>query len=149
MNNTTPDHELHTPVLLERTLELLGPVLRAPGAVLVDATLGMAGHADAFLRKHPGLVLVGIDRDHDALTVATRRLAAYADRIHLVHAIYDELPQVLDSLGIPVADGILFDLGVSSLQLDRTERGFAYSQNAPLDMRMDTSRDLTAERILA
>lgn len=149
MNATTPDNELHTPVLLERTRELLEPALRASGAVLVDATLGMAGHAAAFLANNPDLTVVGIDRDHDALAIAARRLAAYADRTHLVHAIYDELPTVLKSLGIDAADGILFDLGVSSLQLDRTERGFAYSKNAPLDMRMDASSELTAERILA
>src|SRR5690606_38259575 len=117
-------------------LELLAPALQRPGAVLVDATLGMGGHAEVFLSRHPGLVLVGIDRDQDALAVATRRLAAFHDRVHLVHAVYDELPAVVRRLGIATVDGILFDLGVSSLQLDRAERGFAYSKNAPLDMRM-------------
>ena len=149
MTATTPDNELHTPVMLQRTLDLLAPALTAPGAVLVDATLGMAGHAQSFLAHHPELRLVGIDRDHDALAVAARRLAPYRDRIHLVHAVYDEIPSVLGDLGFASAHGILFDLGVSSLQLDRAERGFSYSQNAPLDMRMDASRELTAQRILA
>lgn len=149
MTEATPDNELHTPVMLERTLELLDPALTTPGAVLVDATLGMGGHSEAFLTRHPGLVLVGIDRDEEALTIARRRLAPLGDRIHLVHAVYDEVPSVLRELGLGPVAGILFDLGVSSLQLDRAERGFAYSRNAPLDMRMDVNSELTAERILA
>lgn len=149
MADTTPDNELHTPVMLERTLELLAPALTAPGAVLVDATLGMAGHAEAFLSAHPELTLVGIDRDQDALAIARRRLAPFGDRVHLVHAVYDEIPAVLRQLGMTAVAGILFDLGVSSLQLDRAERGFAYSQNAPLDMRMDSTSPLTAQRVLA
>lgn len=149
MADTTPENELHTPVMLERTLELLAPALSSPGAVLIDATLGMAGHAEAFLAAHPALTLIGIDRDQDALAIARRRLTPFEDRVHLVHAVYDEIPAVLARLGIEAVAGILFDLGVSSLQLDRAERGFAYSQNAPLDMRMDATSSLTAERILA
>lgn len=145
-----PDPErIHEPVLLERTLELLGPALGNDGAVLVDATLGMAGHAAAFLERFPRLILVGIDRDQDALAIARERLAQYADRAHLVHAVYDEIAAVLGELGIQHVAGILFDLGVSSLQLDQAERGFAYSKDAPLDMRMDAGSELTAERILA
>ncbi len=140
---------IHRPVMLERTLELLAPALERPGAVLVDATLGMAGHAEAFLARFPGLVLVGIDRDPDALAIAGERLAPFEGRTHLVHAVYDELAEVLDRLGIAAVSGVLFDLGVSSLQLDRAERGFSYSQDAPLDMRMDKTSPLTAERILA
>jgi 16S rRNA (cytosine1402-N4)-methyltransferase len=140
---------LHTPVLLERTVELLAPALAKPGAVLVDATLGMGGHAEAFLARFPELELVGLDRDPDALRLAGERLAPFGDRVHLVHAVYDTLPDALASLGFGAASGILFDLGVSSLQLDRAERGFSYSKDAPLDMRMDSTSPLTAERILA
>lgn len=146
---TMADNDIHTPVLLERTIELLAPALTADGAVLVDATLGMAGHAEAFLERFPALTLVGIDRDRDALAVATRRLAPFAGRVHLVHAVYDEFARALADLGIPAVAGILFDLGVSSLQLDRVERGFSYSKDAPLDMRMDASSERTAGFVLA
>ena len=139
---------IHTPVLLERTIELLEPALRREGAVLIDATLGMAGHSAAFLERFPGLTLVGIDRDPDALAVARDRLAPFADRVHLVHAIYDELTAVLSDLAIPQVSGALFDLGVSSLQLDRVERGFSYSKDAPLDMRMDPTTERTAADVL-
>jgi 16S rRNA (cytosine1402-N4)-methyltransferase len=114
----------------------------------VDATLGLGGHAEAVLAAHPRLVLIGLDRDTQALARSTERLAAYADRVHLVHAVYDELPDVLDRLGYPAIDGILFDLGVSSLQLDLPERGFAYAQDAPLDMRMDQTRGITAADVV-
>ncbi|CAO1651396.1 16S rRNA (cytosine(1402)-N(4))-methyltransferase RsmH [Salinibacterium sp. NYA9b] len=143
------DNTIHTPVLLERSIELLAPALNAPGAVLVDGTLGMAGHAEAFLQRFPDLTLVGIDRDEDALAIARRRLEPFASRTHFVHAVYDEIPQALATLGISSVEGIFFDLGVSSLQLDRVERGFSYSQDAPLDMRMDASTPVTAEHILA
>jgi 16S rRNA (cytosine1402-N4)-methyltransferase len=142
-------NDIHIPVLLERTIELLAPALERTDAVLVDATLGLAGHAEAFLRRFPQLTLVGLDRDPQALELAGARLEEFADRIHLVRAVYDELPEVLERLGIPGVAGILFDLGVSSLQLDRVERGFSYSQDAPLDMRMDGTSPLTAERVLA
>jgi 16S rRNA (cytosine1402-N4)-methyltransferase len=143
------DTDIHTPVMLERCVQLLSPALEAPGSVLVDATLGMAGHAEAFLTRMPQLQLVGLDRDNDALQIASRRLARFGDRVHLVHAVYDEMPDVLQSLGMSEAAGILFDLGVSSLQLDRVERGFSYSHDAPLDMRMDAQSPLTAELVLA
>ena len=143
------DNQIHTPVMLERTVELLTPAVAHPGAVLVDATLGMAGHAEALLQRFPELVLVGLDRDTDALTIAGERLAPFGDRVHLVHTVYDRFEESLDSLGITEVSGILFDLGVSSLQLDRVERGFSYSKDAPLDMRMDATSPLTAERILA
>ena len=143
------DSQIHTPVMLDRTVELLAPALETPGAVLVDATLGMAGHAEAFLRRFPELILVGLDRDPDALEIAERRLAPFGERVHLVHTVYDEIGNALHSLGIQEATGILFDLGVSSLQLDRVERGFSYSKDAPLDMRMDATSTLTAERVLA
>lgn len=143
------DNQIHTPVMLERTIELLGPAVSHPGAVLVDATLGMAGHAEAFLQRFPQLVLVGLDRDTDALAIAGQRLAPFAGRVHLVHTVYDRFEESLDELGIPEVSATLFDLGVSSLQLDRVERGFSYSKDAPLDMRMDATSPLTAERILA
>jgi 16S rRNA (cytosine1402-N4)-methyltransferase len=136
------------PVLLERCLTLLAPALGRPGAVVVDATLGLGGHSEALLRRFPDIRLVGLDRDPDALAVSGRRLAAYADRTVLVHSVYDEIATVLQDNGCPRIDGVLFDLGVSSMQLDQAARGFAYSQDAPLDMRMDPSRGPTAADVL-
>lgn len=141
--------ELHTPVMLERTLELLAPALSRDDAVLVDATLGLGGHAHAALERHPGLTLVGLDRDTDALSRAGERLQPFADRIHLVHTVYSGVRAALDGLGIDEVSAVLFDLGVSSMQLDETERGFAYAQDAPLDMRMDRTSGTTAATILA
>jgi len=140
---------LHIPVLLERCIELLAPALSAPGAVVVDATLGLGGHSEALLERFDRIQLVGLDRDRHALQLAGERLARFGDRVHLVHTVYDELPAALDRLGIARVAGILFDLGVSSMQLDQAERGFSYSQDAPLDMRMDDTAELTAARILA
>ncbi|HEV7896927.1 MAG TPA: 16S rRNA (cytosine(1402)-N(4))-methyltransferase RsmH [Planosporangium sp.] len=138
----------HVPVLLERCLELLTPALTQPGAVHVDATLGLGGHAEAILEANPDLTLVGLDRDSQALELAGRRLARFAGRTHLVHAVYDELPEVLERLSIGPVNGVLFDLGVSSLQLDEAARGFAYAQDARLDMRMDQTRGRTAEEVV-
>lgn len=146
---TMVDNAIHTPVMLARTVELLSPALNHEGAVLVDATLGMAGHAEAFLERFESLTVVGIDRDQDALTIARERLAQYAHRVHLVHAVYDAILPMLATLGIARVSGALFDLGVSSLQLDRVERGFSYSKDAPLDMRMDATGARTAATILA
>ena len=143
------ENTLHTPVLLERTIELLAPAISRPGAVLVDATLGLGGHTDALLERFPELTVVGIDRDPEALRLAGERLAHYGERARLVHAVYDAIPDAIATLGIPAVAGILFDLGVSSLQLDRVDRGFSYSQDAPLDMRMDGTSPLTAARIIA
>ena len=143
------DNIIHTPVLLERSLELLGPAISRPNAVVVDATLGMGGHAAAILERFPSVALVGIDRDTEALDIARERLSPYAERVRLVHAVYDELARVLAELRFERVAGILFDLGVSSLQLDRVERGFSYSKDAPLDMRMDTTSPRTAATILA
>jgi 16S rRNA (cytosine1402-N4)-methyltransferase len=138
----------HVPVLLARVLELLAPALSAPNAVVVDATLGLAGHAEALLIAHPNARLVGIDRDTDALALAAERLEPFATRITLVHAVYDQLPEVLERLGLPAVDGILFDLGVSSLQLDESVRGFSYAHDAPLDMRMDRTAGKTAADVV-
>lgn len=141
--------QLHTPVMPERCVELLRPALEREGAVVVDGTLGMGGHSEAILRAVPNVHLVGIDRDLDAIEIAGRRLAPFADRIDLVHAVNDAFDDVLDDLGIGEVDGVLLDLGVSSLQLDEPERGFSYARNAPLDMRMDQSSGETAAELLA
>jgi 16S rRNA (cytosine1402-N4)-methyltransferase len=138
----------HVPVLLPRVAELLDPALRDRPAVLVDATLGLGGHAAALLAAHPRLTLVGLDRDPQALALAGRRLVAFSDRTHLVHAVYDRIADVLGELGLPRVDGVLFDLGVSSLQLDAEERGFSYSRDADLDMRMDPGAGPTAADVL-
>jgi 16S rRNA (cytosine1402-N4)-methyltransferase len=141
---------VHVPVLLDRVTGLLAPACVADGAVLVDATLGLAGHSLALLRAHPGLRLVGLDRDPDARAEAARRLtdAGVADRATVVPAVFDELPEVLDRLGLTEVQAVLFDLGVSSLQLDRPDRGFSYAADAPLDMRMDPSAPRTAADVV-
>ena len=141
---------VHVPVLLDRVSDLLGPACAAEGAVLVDATLGLAGHSLALLSAHPGLRLVGLDRDPDARAEAGRRIAAggHADRATVVPAVFDELPEVLDRLGLTEVQAVLFDLGVSSLQLDRPDRGFSYAADAPLDMRMDPSAPRTAADVV-
>lgn len=138
----------HVPVLLDRVLALLAPAIADKPAVVVDATLGLGGHAEALLAAHPRLTLVGLDRDPTALSRSRDRLARFGPRVQLVHAVYDQMPEVLAGLGVPGLDGVLFDLGVSSMQLDVAERGFAYAQDAPLDMRMDPSGDLTAEIVV-
>jgi len=151
MTSPEPDASadaVHVPVLLDRVLDLLAPALSQPGAVVVDATLGLGGHSEAMLAAHPGLTLIGLDRDTEALRRSGERLAPYADRTHLVHAVYDELPQVLVRLGYQRIQGALFDLGVSSMQLDLIERGFSYSKDAPLDMRMNSADQLTAADIV-
>ena len=140
--------ELHAPVTLERTIELLAPALEVEGAVFVDGTLGLGGHSEAFLERFPNLTLVGIDRDTNALALAGERLARFSNRIHLVHAVYEEIEDVLDELDIDEVHGILLDLGVSSMQLDEADRGFAYSYEAPLDMRMDATQGKTAADIV-
>lgn len=141
--------DIHTPVLLDRCVELLAPALTRPGAVLVDATEGMGGHSEALLERFADIHLIGLDRDTDALRIAGERLARFGDRVTLVHTVYDGIDAAVRSTGRDKVDGILFDLGVSSLQLDEAERGFAYSQDAPLDMRMDQTAGVTAADILA
>jgi 16S rRNA (cytosine1402-N4)-methyltransferase len=137
----------HVPVLLDRVTALLAPALVRPGVVLVDATLGRAGHARALLDICPDLLLVGIDADTAAIEAARELLAPYAGRVRLVHARYDEIPAIVAATPAPVM-GLLFDLGVSSPQLDDPARGFAYAQDAPLDMRMDRTADRTAADIV-
>ncbi|MDH2416708.1 16S rRNA (cytosine(1402)-N(4))-methyltransferase RsmH [Nocardioides sp. CER19] len=138
----------HVPVLLDRIIELLAPALAREGAVAVDCTLGLGGHSEAILQRIPTCRLVGIDRDQHALAMAGERLAPYGDRFTGVHAVYDELPDVMADLGLSTVDAVLFDLGVSSMQLDVRERGFAYAEDAPLDMRMDDSTGPTAADVL-
>ncbi len=146
--DTRDPSELHVPVLLDRCLELLAPAASRDGAVVVDATLGMGGHSEALLAAHPGLTLIGLDRDTEALALAGKRLARFGDRAIRVHAVYDEIADAVRGAGFDRIDGVLFDLGVSSLQLDEADRGFAYAQDAPLDMRMDQSRGETAAEVL-
>ena len=138
----------HVPVLLDRVVALVAPPLQEPGSVLVDATLGLGGHTEAVLTRCPEAHVVGLDRDLHALDAAGQRLAPFAGRTTLVHAVYDQLPEVLADLGIEAVQGVLFDLGVSSMQLDVRERGFAYAEDAPLDMRMDDSTGITAADVL-
>ena len=137
----------HVPVLLGRVTALLAPALTEPGVVLVDATLGRAGHARALLDILPDLLLIGIDADTAAIEAAGELLAPYAGRVRLVHARYDEIPAIVAATPAPVM-GLLFDLGVSSPQLDDPARGFAYAQDAPLDMRMDLTAARTAADIV-
>jgi 16S rRNA (cytosine1402-N4)-methyltransferase len=138
----------HVPVLLDRVVALVAPALAQPGAVLVDATLGLGGHSEAVLERFPEARVVGIDRDTHALERSRERLAPYAERVTFVHAVYDEIAEVLADLGLPHVEGVLFDLGVSSMQLDVRERGFAYAEDAPLDMRMNDTTGPTAADVL-
>src|SRR3984885_4702445 len=138
----------HVPVMIDRVLALLAPALQPEGSVLLDATLGRAGHAGALLSQHPGLTLIGVDADDAAIEQSRTLLAPYAGRVTLVRARYDAIREILSSLGRPSVQGVLFDLGVSSPQLDDPDRGFAYSQDAPLDMRMNRSGRLTAADVV-
>ena len=140
---------LHVPVLLDRCLDLLAPAAAREGAVIVDATLGMGGHTEAMLERFPGLTVIGLDRDTEALALAGKRLERFGDRAIRVHAVYDDIERAVRESGFAELDGVLFDLGVSSLQLDDADRGFAYAQDAPLDMRMDQSVGETAAEVLA
>lgn len=147
--NTSEDmnlRDIHIPVMRDRCLDLMAPGLERPDAVYVDGTLGMGGHAEAVLERFETARLVGLDRDAQALRIASERLQAFEGRTTFVHTVYDG---ILDALGDARADGILYDLGVSSLQLDEAERGFAYAKDAPLDMRMDQQEGATAADIVA
>jgi len=150
MTEHTPDTaSRHTPVLLQRCLDLLAPAFEGVDEpVLVDSTLGMGGHTEGVLRAFPHVRVIGLDRDTQAIELAGRRLAPFGERFTGVHAVYDEINDVLRRLGIPKVQGVLMDLGVSSLQLDERERGFSYSADAPLDMRMDATTGQTAADVL-
>ncbi|BDR54388.1 ribosomal RNA small subunit methyltransferase H [Bombiscardovia apis] len=155
--NSTREHELdtlssiHQPVLLEECVDLVSAALSDPGSVVVDCTLGLAGHATAFLKAAPSARLIGIDRDSEALALAGERMRkeGLSERFQPVHAAFDQLSDILDDLGIARVNAVFMDLGLSSLQIDERDRGFSYSQDAPLDMRMDSSQELTAQQILA
>ena len=138
----------HVPVMLDQVAALLGPALAADGAVLLDVTLGRAGHTRALLAAYPGLMVIGVDADMTAIEESRAALGADACRVTLVHSFYDEISAIVAAAGLDSVQGVLFDLGVSSPQLDDPERGFAYSYDAPLDMRMDQSAELTAEEIV-
>ena len=140
---------LHEPVMLERTLELLAPALADSQAVLVDCTLGLGGHAKAFLNRFENLTVVGIDRDPKALELAAKRLGEFGSRVKYFHGTYEQIPEALSEFGFREASGVLMDLGVSSMQIDSQERGFAYSFDSPLDMRMDFTTGQTAAQLLA
>ena len=143
--------QIHQPVLLEECVGLVAPALERPDSIVVDCTLGLAGHACAFLKAAPEARLIGIDRDSEALSLATQRMheEGLADRFTPVHAAFDEFDRVLDNLGVRSVQAVFMDLGLSSLQIDETDRGFSYSHDAPLDMRMDVTQELTAAQVLA
>jgi 16S rRNA (cytosine1402-N4)-methyltransferase len=139
----------HISVMRDTCVDLLTPAInKSEIPVVVDATLGLGGHSEALLESNPNLVLIGIDRDLDAIVKAKNRLAKFENRAMVSHAIFDEITDVVNSFGFEKVDGILFDLGVSSMQLDQSDRGFSYSQDAPLDMRMDRSSGITASEIV-
>lgn len=139
----------HVSVMLDRCVALLSPAIqKSENPVVVDATLGLGGHTETLLKKFPQLVVIGIDRDRDALTLASSRLAQFGSRFKAFHAVYDEILEVIEKSGFTKVNGILFDLGISSMQVDEIERGFSYSQDAPLDMRMDRSQSRTAADII-
>lgn len=135
--------------MLERTLELLRPAIEGKQATVVDCTLGLGGHAEALLTQFPMLTVIGIDRDDVALKLASERLAEFGPRFVPIAAIYDELAEVLEVLDFESVEGILMDLGVSSMQLDMAERGFSYAQDVELDMRMNQGTGKTAADLLA
>jgi 16S rRNA (cytosine1402-N4)-methyltransferase len=140
--------EMHTPVMLERCLEWLRPALVGERPTVIDATLGMGGHSEALLEHLPNLRVYGIDRDPEAILLATRRLARFGARFTAVQTTYDEIEKLVSDFGLDAVDGVLMDLGVSSMQLDEAERGFAYAQDAPLDMRMNQTAGVTAADLL-
>lgn len=143
----------HIPVALDRCIELLTPaieysLINHPSTYVVDATLGLGGHTRALLSKFPSLMVIGIDRDEIAIELARENVAPYGQRLLVSHSTYGEIDEILADFKVTHVAGVLFDLGVSSMQLDDGERGFAYSHDAPLDMRMDQSAGLTAYQIL-
>ena len=141
--------QLHIPVALDRCIALLTPALaRNSEPILIDATLGMGGHTKALLESFPSLRVIAFDRDTSAIAVAKETLGDLSNRVTIIHAVYDQIASTLEELSVTSVDGVLFDLGVSSMQLDEAERGFAYSQEAPLDMRMDQSTGSSALDIL-
>lgn len=139
----------HQPVMRDRCVKLLAPALEHDGAICVDATLGMGGHAEAVLQQCPQATVVGIDRDAQAIDLASQRLSHFGDRFVAHHAEYDDMDGALARVGAAHADAVLMDLGVSSLQIDDSDRGFSYARDAPLDMRMNQDDPVTAAGLLA
>jgi 16S rRNA (cytosine1402-N4)-methyltransferase len=141
----------HESVLLAEVLDLFAPVAGRRGAILVDCTLGLGGHAAALLERFPAAALVGIDRDRRALELAAQRLAPFGERVRLARGRFSELERTLDALGVGRVQGILADLGVSSMQLDTAGRGFSFQHDGPLDMRMGGDEEgevMTAHEVL-
>ncbi len=139
----------HISVMRDRCVDLLSPsILAHENPVVVDGTLGLGGHSEALLERFSNLTVIGIDRDQAALTKARTRLAPFGERFKSSHAIFDQFTEVIESFGFSQVNGVLFDFGVSSMQLDEGNRGFSYSHEAPLDMRMDQSRGITAAEIV-
>ena len=139
--------------MVDRIVELLTPAISSDQALMIDATLGAGGHAAVFLKLFPNLNLIGIDRDPTAASLATTNLVNHIgsdvlNRFQVIETQYDQIEERLAQIGISEVDAILFDLGVSSMQLDQQERGFSYAKSAPLDMRMDATRGITAAEIL-
>jgi 16S rRNA (cytosine1402-N4)-methyltransferase len=147
MNHSTSD--LHRPVMLQRCMELLRPGITGDSAVVIDCTLGLGGHTEALLKEHDNLTVIGIDRDPAALELATARLEPFGTRFIPAAATYDEISEVIAELELTSVQGILMDLGVSSMQLDEADRGFSYAQDAPLDMRMNQNLGQTAADLIA
>lgn len=139
---------LHIPVLLDECIDALAPAIDGDGAVVVDGTLGLGGHTEGILNRFPQVTVVGIDRDSNALAKSRDRLRYFGTRFHGVHTTYDHIDEALAAIDKDRANGILLDLGVSSMQIDESDRGFAYSIDAPLDMRMDQTNGQTAADIL-
>ena len=144
--NPVPRYEIHRPVLRDEVVRLLSGL---PGRTLVDGTVGLGGHAEALLEATEDTRVVGIDRDEAALAHTRRRLAPFADRILLIHGDYRDIASHLDVSGIDRVDGLLLDVGVSSLQLDDPQRGFSFRSDGPLDMRMDRSCGRSASNWIA
>ena len=140
---------MHVSVALDRCIDLLTPAIeKSSSPVFVDATLGLGGHSFEMLNRFPNLTLIGIDRDTSAIAKASARLSEFGSRVNIAHSVFDHFSEVVKSFGYEKIDAALFDLGVSSMQLDVAERGFSYSQDAPLDMRMDQTQGITAEEIV-
>src|SRR2546423_209761 len=136
------ESQSHEPVLLKEIVDFLRP---EGGGVFVDCTLGLGGHTEAILKASPGARVIGIDRDQEALALAQKRLTIFDNRFQAIHANFTEISHVLAQLDKANVQGVLADLGVSSLQLDNSERGFSFAADAPLDMRMDRSGVETAK----
>lgn len=139
----------HMSVMRDRCVELLTPAIeKSSTPVVVDATLGLGGHTEVLLSRFPSLTVIGLDRDTDALSRATSRLSQFGDRLKTTHCVFDHITSAVRGHGYTHINGALFDLGVSSIQLDEADRGFSYSQDAPLDMRMDRTQEKTAAQIV-